>query len=431
MVRHRPAPPETPPRGLKSCLPRALAFAAALLAALPAGAEAPHEAAGVRPTAIPLLNFSSDDGVGYGLRANLYEYDGRTVPYLRKYSAQLFFTSGGRRVHHLSMDTPRFRGGDDRLELVLRFEKESFANFHGSLTDGEARGLGREQKTFQHDLPSMELRWIRRLGPAGPSPAPWGLGTGARLSHAGITPNAGAEAGNVLAEAAPPGVDGGILGQVNAFLRYDTRDDYNDTSTGMLEEFLVEYGIGSGGDYKGLTVRFEHRHFAAPVAGLVAAHRLALDWTAGDLPFYEWPEVGGGDTLRGLVRGRDRGRGRVLANGELRWRGMRLSARENMHLGAVAFADAGRILGGGAAAAPGRWRRGLGMGRRARRLGPGGRRRGPLPHLRAHVLTAGPLSLSVRRHARATRQAARTRRRPSGLCWPSGGPAPGRCPPFP
>ena len=76
--------------------------------------------------------------------------------------------------------------------------------------------------------------------------------------------------------------------------------------------------------------------------------------------------MGGGDTLRGLVRGRDRGGRRVLVNGELRWRGVRLSARQNMHLGAVAFADAGRILDGGAPAAPGRWRHGLGIGLRGR-----------------------------------------------------------------
>ena len=335
---------------------------AALLAAPPAEARPPHEATGLRPTAIPLLSFSSDDGAGYGLRASLFEYDGRTVPYLRKYSAQLFLTSRGRRVHFLSMDTPRFRGGD-RLEMALRFEKEAFANYHGSLTDAEANGLVRDRKTFGYSLPSVELRWIRRPGPR-QAPAPWGLGLGARLSHTGITPNA--EAGNVLYDAAPPGIDGGVLGQVNAALRYDTRDDYNDTSTGLLEELLLEYGIGHGGDYSGLTVRFEHRHFAAPLAGLVAAHRLALDWTAGDLPFYEWPEVGGGDTLRGLVRGRDRGRGRVLLNGELRWPGMRLSARQSMHLGAVAFADAGRILGGGALAAPGRWRLGVGLGLRGR-----------------------------------------------------------------
>ena len=344
-------------------LARAVALAAALLpAAAPCEASDPHEATGLRPTAVPLLNFSSDDGVGYGLRANLYEYDGRTVPYLRKYSAQLFFTSRGRWVHHLSIDTPRFHGGDDRFELVLRFEKEAFANFLGSLTDAEARGLSRGQKTFSRSLPWVEARWIRRLGPPRPAASPWGVGLGGRLSRAGITPNA--EAGNVLSEAAPPGIDGGILGQVNASLRYDTRDDYNDTSTGLLEELLIEYGAGS--DYNGATVRLEHRHFAALLAGLVAAHRITLDWTTGDLPFYEWPEVGGGDTLRGLVRGRDRGGRRVLANGELRWRGVRLSARHSMRLGAVLFADAGRVLGGGALAAPGRWRRGLGLGLRGR-----------------------------------------------------------------
>ena len=356
-LRRRRPPLRRPQAGL----PRAGAVAAALLTAPPAGAGSPHEATALRPTAIPLLSFSSDDGVGYGLRATLYEYDGRTVPYLRKYSAQLYFTSGGRWVHLLAMDTPRFRGAD-RLEMTLRFEKEALANYYGSLTDGEARLLSRDQKTFSRSLPSIELRWFRRLGPP---QAPWGLGLGARFSRAGITPNA--EAGNVLSEDHPPGIDGGVLGQVNASVRYDSRDDYNDTSTGLLEELLVEYGIGGGG-YRGMRVRFEHRHFTAPAAGLVAAHRLALDWTAGELPFYEWPEVGGGDTLRGLVRGRDRGGRRVLLNGELRWRGMRLSARESMFLGAVAvaFADAGRVFGGGALAAPGRWRHGLGIGLRGR-----------------------------------------------------------------
>ena len=112
----------------------------------------------------PCWNYSSDDGTGYGLRANLYEYDGRTVPYRRKYSAQLFFTTRGKWVHRLLMDTPRFRGGGDRLEVELVYEKEEFANYYGGLSKAETRGLHRDQKTFSQAFPELKVRWIRPLG---------------------------------------------------------------------------------------------------------------------------------------------------------------------------------------------------------------------------------------------------------------------------
>ncbi len=331
-----------------------------LLRPAPADAGAAHESTGWRPTAIPLLNFSSDDGTGYGLRANLFEYDGRTVPYRRKYSAQLFFTTGGKWVHRLLMDTPRFRGGGDRLELELVYEKEEFANYYGGLSKEETRGLHRDQRTFSQAFPELKARWIRPLGLS--DSTPWRLRLGSRLSYHEITPNA--EAGNILAEQDPLGADGGPLAQAGAALRYDTRDNYNDSSAGLLEELVVQYTFGAGGDYNGLQVRLEHRHFASLLPGLVAAHRIALDWTAGDLPFYEELALGGSSTVRGLPKARDRGETRVLLNGELRWRGVRLSSAQNIHLGGLLFADAGQIFAGGEWPAAGDWRRGAGLGLR-------------------------------------------------------------------
>ena len=331
-----------------------------LLAPAPADAAAAHESTGWRPTAIPLLNFSSDDGTGYGLRANLYEYDGRSVPYRRKYSAQLFFTTGGKWVHRLLMDTPRFRGGD-RLEVEFVYEKEEFANYYGGLSKAETRGLDRDQRTFSRAFPELKVRWIRPLGAAGGS-TPWRLRLGSRLSYHEITPNA--EAGNILAEQDPLGADGGPLAQAGAALRYDTRDNYNDSSAGLLEELVAQYTLGGGGDYNGLQARLEHRHFATLLPGVVAAHRIALDWTAGDLPFFEELALGGSSTVRGLPKARDRGEARVLLNGELRWRGLRLSRAQNIHLGGLLFADAGQIFGGGEWPARGGWRRGAGLGLR-------------------------------------------------------------------
>ena len=66
------------------------------LGSFPGDAQKAHETSGSRTTAIPLLNFSSDDGTGYGLRVNLFEYDGESVPYRRQYSAQAFVTSKGK-----------------------------------------------------------------------------------------------------------------------------------------------------------------------------------------------------------------------------------------------------------------------------------------------------------------------------------------------
>ena len=350
------------PRGRGATLLGALCAAAGLLLprAAPADAGAAHESTGWRPTAIPLLNFSSDDGTGYGLRANLFEYDGRTVPYRRKYSAQLFFTTGGKWVHRLLLDTPRFRGGD-RLELELVFEKEEFANYYGGLSKEETRGLDRDRRTFSQAFPALKARWIRPLGsPRGSTP--WRLRLGSRLSYHEITPNA--EAGNILFEQNPLGADGGPLAQASAALRYDTRDNYNDSSAGLLEEALVQYSFGAGGDYNGFQARLEHRHFTSPLPGLVAAHRIALDWTAGDLPFFEELALGGSSTVRGLPKARDRGEARVLLNGELRWRGVRLSRAQSIHLGGLLFADAGQIFGGGELPARGDWRRGAGLGLR-------------------------------------------------------------------
>ena len=326
----------------------------------PVDAGAAYESTGFRPTAIPLLNFSSDDGAGYGLRANLFEYDGRTVPYRRKYSAQLFFTTRGKWVHRLLMDTPRFRGGD-RLELELVFEKEEFANYYGGLSKEETRGLDRDRRTFSRAFPEFRARWIRPLGSPRAS-TPWRLRLGSRLSWHEITPNA--EAGNILFERNPLGADGGPLAQAGAALRYDTRDNYNDSSAGLLEEALVQYTFGAGGDYNGLQARLEHRHFAALLPGIVAAHRIALDWTAGDLPFFEELELGGSSTIRGLPKARDRGEARVLLNGELRWRGVRLSSAQNIHVGGLLFADAGQIFGGGEGPSRDDWRRGAGLGLR-------------------------------------------------------------------
>ena len=72
------------------------------------GNKFPYESTGYKATAIPILNFNSDDGAGYGVRSYLYNYDGNTIPYQRQYSLQAFFTTGGKWVHRVLIDDPNF-----------------------------------------------------------------------------------------------------------------------------------------------------------------------------------------------------------------------------------------------------------------------------------------------------------------------------------
>ncbi len=336
--------------------PSSIGLLALILALAPvAVAKRPYEAVGFKPTAIPLLNFSSDHGTGMGLRFNLFEYDGESIPYVRAYTLQAFFTTRGKWVHRLRMDTPNPRLGQ-RFQIEVVYEKEDFANYYGDLEDKVLDTLTREQKTFAQANPTLGLMWIRDLW------FPWRLRAGFQLGHHQITPNA--DQGSILRELNPLGAQGGTLIQVNTALRYDTRDDYTNSTRGILEEIFIEYGLGGGGDFNGVKLSCEHRHFYSLLKGLVLAHRANADLSLGNVPFYRELSLGGSNTVRGLAASRVRGEARFLLNSELRWQGPRLSRRQHIYTGLLLFWDVGQIFKRADGPSMDTWRSGAGAGLR-------------------------------------------------------------------
>jgi outer membrane protein assembly factor BamA len=294
----------------------------------------PYESQGQRFTLLPLAGFSSDDGIGYGFRGNVYRYDGQTIPYKQAYALQLFVTSKGKWTHRIKLDLPKVHA-NDRLEVDFRYDKEAQAAYYGTLSDTEIAQYSQDEQTYETHYKTLGIIWYHTLQ------KPYQLRIGFIGGHNRITPNTSQNA--LLTTLAPVGQNGGSLIQTHTALRRDTRDNYLNSIHGSLQEVLVEYGWGPGGTYNGGELSFEHLHFISISQGWTLSQRLITSLTLGDVPFYEQPKLGSSKTVRGLSPARERGEGQTLINTELRWRQLALSQRYNVNCGLVLFTDIGQI----------------------------------------------------------------------------------------
>ena len=89
------------------------------------------------PTGLPLANFSTDAGFGYGLRVFGYNNGARTdphfdeTPYFMQLYGQFFQTTGGQAYHKLDLDMPYAWGSDYRLRATLEYAAVLSANYFG------------------------------------------------------------------------------------------------------------------------------------------------------------------------------------------------------------------------------------------------------------------------------------------------------------
>ena len=296
---------------------------------------------------VPLASYNSDEKLGFGLAGGAYLYRDGKRPYAHALAGQVFMTTGGVQSHFLRYDGPQFLGTGVRLEARLDYRRERFAPYFGP-GNNSAPDYGGEERSGLYTYERLNAGgWLRvRIGRPSALPQPY-VGYSYRLTS--VRPGEG----SLLAQRRPLGVEGGLTGQVLVGIVRDTRDDESDPSRGGSQELALRIGsraTGSDYDYGQATVTL--RGFVPLGRRLVLGGRIAGDWLFGDVPFYEWPNlggllgsegIGGISSVRGIARHRYTGTLKLLGNAELRatLAEPRLLGRR-IKVGGVLFADAGR-----------------------------------------------------------------------------------------
>ncbi len=342
-------------------------------------------------TGLPLVNYTTDDGIGYGARAFLY-YNGKqgdsyfdTAPYFMQLYAQYFATTKGIQYHELNLDMPYLAGSRFRLKSSFVYDRDLNANYfplgsdstRSRLTDINGRSYTRYSnyesdflKNGDHEnykfnkytrtIPRYFLDIYRDL---------WKdikIMGGLQISRAEIESwqDRSFKTGGTRYTASQPtlldlthprGSEGGWTNYGKLGLVWDRRDYEPDPKNGTYADYALEGSSrGFGSDYTyirhTLCGHFYHQIFRP----LVVALRAAYTDASGDIPFYELNQfsfaeirqngLGGNRTLRGFQKDRFVGNTMTLGNAELRWQFWETTPfGERFAFKLVGFVDTGNV----------------------------------------------------------------------------------------
>src|SRR5665648_74317 len=337
--------------------------------------------------ALPTITFDTDLGFQYGALVNLYNYgDGSRFP---KYNHSLYFEvsrftkgSGINRFYYdsdqlikglqtsvdlsyLSDQGYDFYGfnGYDAVYQSDWIDSDNTADYKTRMFYKYDRKLFRFKVDLQGKLSGDHIRWIGGFnlqnfaissvnldklnkGKSGSDVLPPVDGLFELYQQWGIIPEKEANGGFV------PALKGGIV--------YDSRDNRPNPMKGIWTEAVLEGApefLGAESSFAKLSL-IHRQYFTLVPKNLSFVYRLAYQTTvAGHTPFYYQSQVitsvltgalseglGGGKTMRGILRNRVVGDGFFYGNLEMRWKVVRFNwINNNFYIGLNAFTDFGKV----------------------------------------------------------------------------------------
>ena len=346
-------------------------IAVLLLLAWPAGAEEsveetteaeeqPEEPKKYKWFVLPNVAFDTDDGLGFGGRAELQRVEPGRDPYVSSFVLQGYATIRGYHHHRFRMDLP---GLGDRGRL--RFSM--WMAFRAWLNDGYwgmGNGAARERvyiTDLEDDDPRRKRYRYSLIQPFGYFTLRGDLGGPLAVFSAVMVQYSRVSTyeGSLLEEHQPYGMDGGMALQLSGGVMIDTREPEFTPSRGVMAEVSARVSPAlDAGAYWGLFVSV--RSFVPLGGKVVVASRVMAEWMYGDVPFYEMVRWGGSvpilgfggmETIRGVPFGRWHGRHKAVGNLEIRIDlGQHPFFKQPMRWQLMPTADVGAVWGAGEAA---------------------------------------------------------------------------------
>ena len=347
--------------------------AAAVLLTAPAvsplNAQESPAPTGWEPAGLPALNYDSDEGFGYGVLFELYNYgDGGYSPYRFTLQPTVFLTTGGRREFTLFFDAPHLLPEGWRIDASVENRRQFAIPYYGLgntsvydalLEDSEGPYYYRYGGTQRQAAVNVQ----RSLGN---TPLRVLVGVGATHTDVDPLPNDATATllDQVIANAGMPGsipetIPGGWSNHLRGGLVWDTRDRETGPHRGTWSEVLVQAVpefLGSESGYVRWTL--VDRRYVPLGDRLTFANRIIVQDVEGEAPFYDLSIIqtsfkqreglGGSRTLRGIPRNRYVGKGLFFWNAELRWRAADFTVvGRSSHLVLSTFVDTGRVWADG------------------------------------------------------------------------------------
>lgn len=353
------------------------------ISSLHAQSEQPNVRTGWTFGVLPSFSYDADLGLQLGLLTNIYYFgDGHTYPeYLHSFYAEAATTSKHYGLYRVSYDSKYLIPGH-RLSVDLTYLPDAmcdFYGFNGYQTLYLAENLDEVSRAYYKMKRNM-FRFSADLQGEISKPFYWNVGLGL-LNYDNGTVDVD-RLNRYANESSDPLPDtttlfdqyvalglisaaeakGGAHPYLHGGLTFDTRDRQQNPHRGMhADAFLTYYaGLGTMSDYNNLKFNAAFRHYVPIIdKRLTFAYRLGTQLTlAGNSPFYlntyvnqlymqrvMYEGLGGGNTLRGVLRNRVVGNGFAYANVELRMQVVKFQiGKENFYIGLNPFLDGGLVL---------------------------------------------------------------------------------------